>query len=408
MAFIFLVSIGRIQEFIPGIQGMRLGNVSFGLAFLVLFFQTSRNTPSLIAPPQVKCLLLLYLLGWVSMPFGIWPGGSLKLLTSGFLTGVLSVFLIIKLLDTSADLFRAAWGLALSLGLLGFVMVASYVGGRGAVAGISYDANDLAFTMVTFLPLVYFMVKQSRGWRCVLLTGITMSAIWTIVLTQSRGGFIGLLTVVACLLIHERVGLKKAVAVGALLLLIILYMAPPEYSKRMGTIISPSQDFNITATSGRLEVWKRGLKIMADNPLLGVGPGSFAIAEGASHAEHGGKWSVAHNSLLQIGAETGFPGLFLFLAMIYYSHRTTRDIRLRQKAGTLISHLASGVEIGLYGYLVNAFFLSQAYSGALLVLVGFSAAIASLADQSDAARQIGQVADSDNMSKLGTHHTRLR
>ena len=62
---------------------------------------------------------------------------------------------------------------------------------------------------------------------------------------------------------------------------------------------------------------------MMANPLLGVGPGNFQTAEGtlsplAERQQYGVgvRWNAAHNSFVQIGAELGFPGLALFVAVI--------------------------------------------------------------------------------------------
>jgi hypothetical protein len=94
----------------------------------------------------------------------------------------------------------------------------------------------------------------------------------------------------------------------------------------MSTLLTYDQDYNVTAHSGRIEIGKRGLKIMAENPIFVVGINGFTIAEGLSHKDVGGKWSTAHNSFIQIGAELGVMGLFLFCYIIWTSLKGIKKV----------------------------------------------------------------------------------
>src|SRR5678815_3555338 len=94
------------------------------------------------------------------------------------------------------------------------------------------------------------------------------------------------------------------------------------YWQQMGTIASES-DYNRTDETGRVQIWKRGIGYMLSNPLLGVGAGNFPAAEGllSPFAQRqqfgvGVRWSAAHNTLVQVGAELGVVGLVLFVALV--------------------------------------------------------------------------------------------
>src|SRR5690606_15321749 len=113
------------------------------------------------------------------------------------------------------------------------------------------------------------------------------------------------------------------------------------YWSLMKTMLNPSQDYNWAGGSetGRMEIWKRGVTYMAGNPLLGVGVRCFSVAEGTLSPQAaqqsigiGFKWSTAHNSFVQIGAELGVGGLLLFCAMLASSFRQLwRIARLRPR-----------------------------------------------------------------------------
>ena len=88
-----------------------------------------------------------------------------------------------------------------------------------------------------------------------------------------------------------------------------------EFEDRLKAVLK-----EIQADEGRIQIWQRGMGYMLDHPLLGVGAGNFPTAEGtiSSIARNtpswkGVRWSAAHNSFVEIGAELGVPGLILFL-----------------------------------------------------------------------------------------------
>ena len=92
---------------------------------------------------------------------------------------------------------------------------------------------------------------------------------------------------------------------------------------------------------------------MVANPVLGLGPGNFPIAEGTLSAIAarqqfgiGVRWNAAHNSYVQIGAELGFPGLVLYLAVIasaFQALRRSADLAPALTASLLHSTMATPV-----------------------------------------------------------------
>jgi O-antigen ligase len=188
------------------------------------------------------------------------------------------------------------------------------------------------------------------------------------------------MVVVGAILIHEKVRPLPVLVCGGGLCLILLLYAPEGYWARMATIGSREQDYNMTAQSGRLEVWKRGVGFMLANPVLGVGPNVFTVADGESRGGQG-KWSSAHNSFVQIGAELGVTGLILFIYIIVTSLKAMRVSIGMLPVGAPQVGLLRAVEIGFYGYAASGFFLSMAYDTTLYLLVGLSVVVANLTRQ---------------------------
>jgi O-antigen ligase len=102
---------------------------------------------------------------------------------------------------------------------------------------------------------------------------------------------------------------------------------------------------------------------MLENPLTGVGLRCFREAIGRDRDERGllPFWQSAHNSLVQIGTETGVIGLTLFILMSCKAVLIFGRVRNRAKCNQL-KRIGEMARLGFVGHFVSAFFLSQAYS----------------------------------------------
>ncbi|MFA7482437.1 MAG: O-antigen ligase family protein [Vulcanimicrobiota bacterium] len=73
----------------------------------------------------------------------------------------------------------------------------------------------------------------------------------------------------------------------------------------------------------RMELLTHGWKAIAHHPLVGSGPGTFGLNyqtyRPANHDTH--YVDIAHNDFLEVGAETGIPGLVLWVALLVLALR---------------------------------------------------------------------------------------
>jgi O-antigen ligase len=76
----------------------------------------------------------------------------------------------------------------------------------------------------------------------------------------------------------------------------------------------------------------------------------------------GVRWNAPHNSFVQVGAELGFPGLALYIAVIGCAF-----VALRHGGG-----IGPALTASLLGFVVGSFFLSLAYSEMLYTLVALA------------------------------------
>jgi O-antigen ligase len=213
-----------------------------------------------------------------------------------------------------------------------------------------------------------------------------------IIRTGSRGGFLGLIAVGLFMLFgftqiprRLRIGAVAAATAGLFL------VAGPSYWESMATLLNPKADYNWSGESdtGRMEVWKRGIGYMNGRPIFGVGVNAFAVAEGTispiadrQDIGIGVKWSAAHNSFVEIGAELGYPGLIAFILLFVAAFRSLRgkgDSRAPPGSERFQRAVfAQTLTASLVGYLVTGFFLSQAYAAFVFITLGMVVAMACL------------------------------
>jgi O-antigen ligase len=207
----------------------------------------------------------------------------------------------------------------------------------------------------------------------------------------SRGGLLAFLAVTAFVLL----GLTTVPARSRLVALIVVLAvvgttASDRYWTQMQTILNPSHDYNVTSDEGRLKIWERGLGYMSEYPVLGLGAGNFQRAEGTisplarlQERGMGVFWQAPHNTLVQVGAELGIPGLLLFIGVFATTfpslHRVARRARTASSRASDLPRLAQSLMGALVGFVVGAFFLSLGYTDMLYTLAGLAVGLGKVA-----------------------------
>jgi O-antigen ligase len=128
-------------------------------------------------------------------------------------------------------------------------------------------------------------------------------------MTRSRGAVVlSLLALVVAFTAYfrrdlpRRSGLVAALAGAGAVAVALLQL--------MGAGVNARFDLQGLASGGRMETYRATLRMIADHPWLGTGLGTFAQAFPAYRSPNvpmWGVWDLAHNTLLEIGAEMGVP-----------------------------------------------------------------------------------------------------
>lgn len=384
-----LTNVWRVQDLFAPLAAIRLVEIfSFAVAVLLLLDRRAQlQCTAALRRPLTRIVLLLALMAAISVPTSLWPGASFVYLVKNLLPAIVLSLAMAGALSSLADVRRFVWLQVLGATLFSAVILTRFdIGPDGRLGDlVFYDANDLGMLLVCTVPFTIYLARHARGTvPRALAIGSLVLCLLTIVKTGSRGAFLGLLAVSLYLVfrfasVHLTTRLLTVAAVvGALAI-----GAGSTYWTMMGTLLKPTNDYNWVGkdSGGRMMVWGRGIGYMEARPFSGVGLAAFPVAEGTisplaaqQHYGTGLKWSAAHNSFVQVGAELGVPGLVLFVAIVFLTFRTAarlaRDALARAQPDVAVAGLASVHAAVVVGYAVSGFFLSQAYSPYLYFVVG--------------------------------------
>lgn len=387
--YIFLLSIfsdiSAIQLLFP-----ILGKIYFqkiitaaALAGVLLNSNCHNNVKEALNSKQGYAIIFLFFWMVLSIPFSIYPGGSFRFLTESFWKVIAVFFMLLAYSSSKEHLNKIIWTYILSI-VLPSIMTIKGGGITRAELGGGYDANDTALILLMAFPFFVWKFRHLKGIMKITLGCSILLLIVAIIATQSRGGFLGLAAVICIILFQvwyfEKKGLIRVLFGALIFSSIFLYYGGEAYYERISSIFDPSGNYNYSE-GGRLTLWKRGIDMMFNNPLLGVGVNAFISADGRLYSEQGSRWRTAHNSFVQIGAELGFPGLIAFCFLIWSSIKSVRKI-LSTNVGTELDNFRNATSYSIVGswvgFIVSGSFLSGAYISPFYFLLAISLAFISL------------------------------
>jgi O-antigen ligase len=277
---------------------------------------------------------------------------------------------------------RIAWVLAVTAAIAAGLGVANYFNGSQQYAQLPYsNQNDFAFILATSLPLMFWLLGERGLRRLVVLPPIGL-VFGGILLSLSRGTLVGLVAGLAYLLITDRRRLQLAFVAGAVGFVAAALLVHSNPQRFQSALFAKEQIASENVTT-RFEAWGAAARLMADNPLLGVGPGNFQFHYNQETGRPVGTLllTVAHDAYLDIGAELGVFAMLLFilyLVVVYW--RLT--VAVREGRGP--PGYAQALRVSLVIGAVCAVFLSEQYFLPFWLIGGLATAINAAPDRTSA------------------------
>lgn len=251
--------------------------------------------------------------------------------------------------------------------------------GVGSI-GFFANSNDFGVAMCAVWPLAGILVfgENKKYMRLFMLITFTVFTA-ALLLSGSRGALVGAAaTALATVVLHRRTLVGPLMAV--LLIMGVVYLLPDANKERIAMATDPDRDHNVAT---RLNLWKMGLRMYSENPVLGVGPGNYRaeyLRYDPSKGNDIRRVLLPHSIYIQALSELGTLGFLAFLWVAFKAWRmnsaTARRVQVEGKGRQPLEwFFARGLNLCLVGYLVSGAFLTVLYYPHLWFLIGMSAGL---------------------------------
>jgi O-antigen ligase len=253
----------------------------------------------------------------------------------------------------------------------------------GRAQGLAGGANELAAALAAGIVLCAgfaFMTWRSPLTRPSMAFAAAMCGL-AIFLSLSRGGLVALgAAAIAAVVFAGRWRGRALVAAGLVALTAVGYFS------QVASLPARERVLEVGGGTGRTDLWTVGWRMIEDRPVLGVGAGNFDVASIHYLLRPGSIESdefiitapkVAHNTLLEVFAESGVVGGGLFVAIVLASlYWMWRAAVIFERAGARdMEIIARSLLVATIGYLVAGLFISANYSKLLWLLLSLGPAL---------------------------------
>ncbi len=387
----------RPNEMFPEVLGtFPISRIIAAVAIVAyLASKPGSGEPLTILPIELKLLSVIAVLGVLFAPLAAAPMDSVDVLMDMFIK-VIIIFVLMVNVITTRDRLLSMMNLVVVCGSIFAVLaIKSYLVGdftivekkdvgvvglriTGAVGGFFGNPNDLATSLDLLLPLAVALALISDGLKRMLYFACAAVLTAGVIVTFSRGGFLGLLAMGGVLLWKAGRQNRASTALAFAVMFGVFVLALPSgYAGRITSMFNIGED-PTGSSQARRDLLDRSVSVAAHHPIVGIGIGNFHIY--SIHEQ------VAHNSYLEIAAELGLAGLVAYLLLILAPLRSLRRIEretdvqdsslvVKDPGGTRRheSHcLSIAMQAALFAYIVCSFFGSIQYQWFLYYPVAYA------------------------------------
>lgn len=354
-----------------------LGAIRFDLILVCIMsaIALSKTKDSTLPPTDTdKVLRVLIVYSVLTIPFVEWPGSVVKSGILNLIKAIVFYYFTVAFIKTEADLKKFVF-VFLTCQVLRVLeplylhITEGYWGNSASMAdwesldrlsGAPDDvvnANGLAFIICTVLPFLYFLGGGSwmRRLVCIFLIGVCM---YTLSLTGSRSGMIGLGVVVLGILLKSKHRLILG-AVFTVAAVIGFSLLSPDMQDRYLSVVGKGEK-NAATSRERVEGMEQQIHVALRRPIFGYGLGTspeanFHYVEGGPYV---GMAMPAHNLFVELAQELGLPGLVIFLFLIksiLVGFVKSRRYVQGREAGIFLPKLIDGMQVWLAMNVVFSF-----------------------------------------------------
>jgi len=337
------------------------------IILIALFLLITQGGFGRVKNPLNKLIVLYFIVILASSFFALSPSISYSKL-SEFISWMIIYFLIVNVINTENRFFI----FILAFMLYSFKMSQfsfrnwlssgfSFINiGSGGGPGWFHNSGEFGIQMVIFLAVstcFFWSLKEHWPlWKKALLFFFPLTALTGTISSSSRGAVLGAAGVILFWVLKSRYKLK-AFILAAIIGIAIYAIIPPEQMARFDAMGEDD-----TSTS-RITYWKRGIELIEQYPVLGVGHENWIFAQervfGIENSE------VSHNIFIQCAVDLGYTGFSVFLLLIFftfYNNYKVRKIILQApQDNKFLFFMSHGLDGALIGYMISGFFVTVLY-----------------------------------------------
>jgi O-antigen ligase len=331
---------------LPG--NTRIDSLLIPIAACLLIFQNLNNWQTIWKTHRKILLTLAVFYGWiwVCAVFSPYLKTAIKYnIMYSINILIFLAFLLITFDNNPIDIYHKYHRIIFNfLALLGFIGIVEYffpdnwffdifgaydyLGHYPQVSSLMQNPNQFGTVMAIGLGLGMILKKERVIQNYEFYPGM-FCLFMSLALAASRNGWIVFVLLIVLGLIYRILTLKEAIIYSAIFIFTLLFFPIPTYRLGLkGSEIFPLIDW-LTQTQAepgalipdpqstamsRFLLWKTAIAQMVQHPITGIGIGVFAEHIGPQVMGRVGLH--AHNLFLNIGAETGIPGLLIFLSLL--------------------------------------------------------------------------------------------
>lgn len=366
LCFYFFIEYGRFQTIYPQIDILPYGSLSAALTLLFLPTDRLREYPNYF--------LVFAVYGFIFLAFfSITYTLDHKLASERgyiYLNWLIVFFMTISLVTNERRfafflLLYLLWNFKMSQhGAIVWAQRGFGFAGWGVSGPKGWFQNSgelgLQMAMVCAISCCFFIgIRQYlSGWRWWAVLAIPVTSFMSVMASSTRGDYLAMVAALLWLALASKGHRILIITLVTCALAIGYWAMPPEMLARF-EVAGSEEDY----TSMTREIrWKTGFEIFRDNPVLGVGTGSWVAYYQIHYPRELGRegWGLAHNSFIEVIGEHGSFGLVFFIlifAGMFLLNRRTRALASRLN-DSVAFWLSRGLDAATVAFLVGGSFMS--------------------------------------------------
>lgn len=329
------------------------GGLTFGVSLIRHIFE--HKNWGFLKKPVV--LFSIFFTVWIYVLGFIRPGSFTRETFTIFTSFLMFGFIIISLV-TNLWRFRViVWIALISTFIVSLKAIVNYYNFSSTIriSGSAYGPNELAVGLIPLLSLGFYNIFGEKKIVFKLFSSVIAIVIASaLILTFSRAGIIGLFIMLLVASLRARHKMRAIFLLVICIFIMWRFMPPYGWERLRTTIVrfnNLEEVSNVDSTKRRFLLALAAWKMFLDYPFIGVGPGNYYYKCREYEPVYAGR---AHSMYLEIMAEEGVIGIFLFLAILVSAWKLFRRLAKREEP---FRSYASGLYVGFTGFLIASIFL---------------------------------------------------